>query len=154
MSLRASFVDDPESIISPADVSPELSRHFRGMRMWLPLQLHGLKPFQACLEEKLLLTVYARKLLKKSGFQIGPEPDLSVTYFWYKTEATDMNEFNKYLLDRIHEDGQFFMSSTLIEDKFVIRLAIFSFRTKRREIELALKTLKKCLELTLDHYQK
>jgi glutamate/tyrosine decarboxylase-like PLP-dependent enzyme len=40
-----------DSPINPADVSPELTKHFRGMRMWLPLQLHGLSPFIACLRE-------------------------------------------------------------------------------------------------------
>ena len=39
--------------INPADVSPELTKHFRGLRMWLPLQIHGIEPFKACLEEKL-----------------------------------------------------------------------------------------------------
>ena len=26
---------------SPADLSPELTKHFRGLRMWLPLKLYG-----------------------------------------------------------------------------------------------------------------
>ena len=29
-----------------ADLSPELSRAFRGLRVWLPLQLHGLRAFR------------------------------------------------------------------------------------------------------------
>ena len=155
--LSASYMQDADAIgaeVSPADVSPELSRHFRGMRMWLPLQLHGLNPFQACLEEKLLLTTYSRELLKDAGFRIGPKPDLSVTYFWYESISMDSNDFNKALLQRIHEDGQFFMSSTLIKDKFVIRLAIFSFRTKLREIELAIETVKRCLSQTLDDHKE
>jgi len=49
--------------ISPAEVSPELTKHFRGLRLWLPLQLHGLEPFVACLQEKLLLTQYFRERL-------------------------------------------------------------------------------------------
>jgi len=30
-----------EILINPADVSPELTRHFRALRIWLPLQIHG-----------------------------------------------------------------------------------------------------------------
>ena len=30
-------------------------RHFRGLRMWLPLQVHGLARYRAALEEKILL---------------------------------------------------------------------------------------------------
>mgnify|MGYP000592648911 CR=1 FL=1 len=47
-----------EDEISPADISTEQTKHFRGMRMWLPLKLFGLKPFRAALEEKLNLTKY------------------------------------------------------------------------------------------------
>ena len=54
---------------SPADLSPELTKHFRGLRLWLPLMLHGVKPFRAGLEEKLLLTKYFYEELKKiNGF--------------------------------------------------------------------------------------
>ena len=39
--------------LSPADLSPELTKHFRGLRLCLPLKLMGVKPFRACLEEKI-----------------------------------------------------------------------------------------------------
>ena len=138
--------------INPADVSPELTRHFRGMRMWLPLQLHGVKPFVACLEEKILLTSYVRKHLMESGFQLGPDPDLSVTYFWHEPKNTDANVFNKKLLSFMHEDGRYFFSSTQIKDRFVIRVAILSFRTKLREVDLALKMINSCLDKTFEHF--
>ena len=57
------------TIIDPADVSPELTRHFRALRVWLPLQIHGIKPFTACLEEKLLLVLYFRSRLSEIGFK-------------------------------------------------------------------------------------
>src|SRR5207253_2231501 len=69
--------------VSPADISPELSRPFRGLRMWLPLMLIGTKPFVAALEEKLLLARYFRVEAEKLGFSVGPEPELTiVTYRW------------------------------------------------------------------------
>lgn len=123
--------------INPADVSPELTKHFRGFRLWLPLKLHGIKPFIACLEEKLLLTAYFRECLLKLGFMLGPEPDLSVSYFWFPSPDMDENEFNKRLMQEIHRDGTVFLSSTTINGKFVIRMAILSFRTKLETIDKA-----------------
>ncbi len=134
------------SIINPADVSPELTKHFRGLRMWLPLKLHGIKPFVACLEEKLYLTQYFRERLLKQGFEIGPEPDLSVSYFWYPSMG-DQNEFNRNLMSEIHKDGRVFLSSTEINSKFVIRMAILSFRTK-------IHTIDKAMEMILDAKKK
>lgn len=126
---------------NPADVSPELTKHFRGLRMWLPLQLHGIEPFIACLEEKLLLTEYFRQRLVKIGFKIGPEPDLSVSYFWYPSREIDENVFNEKLMELIHKDGRIFLSSTKLNGKFVIRMAILSFRTKLKHIDSAIEML-------------
>lgn len=141
--MQDAIINDLE--INPADVSPELTKHFRGMRMWLPLKLHGIEPFIACLNEKLLLTIYFRNELIKLGFSVGPEPDLTVSYFWYPTNDGDENNFNRKLMDEIHNDGSIFLSSTTINGKFVIRIAILSFRTKRETIDKAIVMIKNCL---------
>ena len=49
----------------------------------------------------------------------------------------DENEFNKGLMQEIHSDGTVFLSSTTINGKFVIRMAILSFRTKLETIDKA-----------------
>lgn len=144
----ANYMQDAYSddlVKSPANISPELTKHFRGLRLWLPLQLHGMEPFIACLEEKILLTEYFRKQLIALGFNTGPVPDLSVSYFWYP-QAQNENQFNKYLMQLIHQDGSVFLSSTLLKEKFVIRMAILSFRTKKSTIDRALQMIENCLE--------
>ena len=93
--VRANYMQDAlveKAPINPADVSPELSKHFRSLRLWLPLQLHGIEPFIACLEEKILLTKYFREQLVKMGFMVGPDPDLSVSYFWYPLSNESENK--------------------------------------------------------------
>jgi glutamate/tyrosine decarboxylase-like PLP-dependent enzyme len=142
-----------ESIINPADVSPELTKHYRGLRMWFPLKLHGIEPFVACLQEKILLTLYFREHLKNKGFKLGPEPDLTVSYFWYPSETVDTNTFNEKLMEFIHEDGQVFLSSTRLGEAYVIRIAIGSFRTKKETIDNALAMIDRCLKQTRRHFQ-
>ncbi len=134
-----------EMLRSSANLSPELTKHFRGLRVWLPLQLHGLEPFEACLEEKLLLTTYFRQQLKQQGFCLGPEPDLSVSYFWYPFEA-NADEKNRQLMDEIHADGSVFLSSSNINGRFVIRIAILAFRTKKETIDRAVEMIVRSLE--------
>lgn len=139
--------DEPDDQISPSDISPELSRHFRGLRLWLPLQLHGLKPFRAALEEKLLLTQYFYKEIKKLGFETGPEPELSVMIYRYvpeelKNDPVAINDFNRSLLKAVLDDGRLFISSTTLNGHFWLRLAVLSFRTHLEHIQLLLKILK------------
>jgi len=135
---------DEELVMSPSNLSPELTRHFRGLRLWLPLQLHGVEPFIACLEEKILLTSYFRNRLMESGFETGPEPDLSVSYFWYPFEE-NCDALNRQLMDEIHQDGDVFLSSSMIDGRYVIRMAILAFRTKKHTIDRAVEMIKRCL---------
>lgn len=129
--------------LSPADLSPELTKHFRGLRLWLPLKLLGVSPFRAALEEKLLLARYFyEKIQAIDGFEVGPYPDLSVVTFRYLTKQGDVNEFNQRLVQEIHKDGRVFLSSTMLDGKFTLRLAVLAFRTHLQTIELALDILR------------
>jgi aromatic-L-amino-acid decarboxylase len=126
---------------SPAELSPELSRHFRGLRLWLPLKLHGVAPFRACLEEKLLLTRYFYEEVQRLGFEVGPVPELSVATYRYLPDSGDANAFNQALLDEIHRDGRVFVSSTMLDGKFVLRLAVLAFRTHLETVDVTLEML-------------
>jgi len=145
---EANYMQDAaaeELILSPANLSPELTRHFRGLRVWLPLLLHGIEPFKSCLEEKLLLTKYFRIRLAELGFNMGPEPHLSVSYFWYPFEQ-DTDQKNRQLMDAIHHDGEVFLSSSVINNRFAIRVAINSFRTKKETVDRSIEMIERCVK--------
>lgn len=134
---------DADEEISPADISVEQTKHFRGMRMWLPLKLFGLKPFRAALEEKLHLTRYFYAEIQKiAGFEVGPTPDLSVAIFRYVPQDKNADAFNEKLIKAIQKDGRIFLSSTTINNVFWIRIAVVSFRTHLTQIELLLAIIK------------
>ncbi|MBS4028847.1 MAG: aminotransferase class I/II-fold pyridoxal phosphate-dependent enzyme [Ignavibacteriales bacterium] len=129
--------------LSPADLSPELTKHFRGLRLWLPLKLVGVAPFRAAIEEKLLLARYFwEKIQTLDGFEVGPFPDLSVVMYRYIPKHGDANEFNKRLVHEVQKDGRVFISSTMIDGKFVLRVAILCFRTHLETVDLLLNILK------------
>jgi glutamate/tyrosine decarboxylase-like PLP-dependent enzyme len=130
--------------ISPTDLCPEQSRHFRALRIWLPLLLLGTKPFQAALEEKLLLARYFHREIEALGFEVGPTPELSVvTYRWAPKGASleRTNAMNQAIVEGVRKDGRVFLSSTMLEGRFTLRLAVLSFRTHRKEVDLALQVL-------------
>ncbi len=63
-------------------ISPEISRDFRGLRVWLPLKIHGIQPFRQALDEKLDLAAWATAQLKKiSEVEIAAAPQLSIVAF-------------------------------------------------------------------------
>ncbi len=131
---------------SPADRSPELTKHWRAPRMWLPLMLFGTRPFRAALEEKALLARYFRERALEMGFEVGPEPDLSVVHYRWVPAEGDADAFNRALLRAILEDGHTFISSTTLNGTFVLRLAALCFRTHLYTVDRYLAFLRQTLE--------
>ncbi|MGB2752122.1 MAG: aminotransferase class V-fold PLP-dependent enzyme [Pyrinomonadaceae bacterium] len=138
MQDAASSADEP----SPAELSPELTKHFRGMRLWLPLKLHGVAPFRACLEEKLLLAKYFHAEIMKLGFESNIEPELSVVTYRWLPKTGDANTFNKKLLESVVADGRIFISSTMLNGEFTLRFACLAFRTHLSTVDTLLNVMK------------
>jgi len=143
---RATYMQDTLSATeeyNPADLSPELTKPWRGMRMWLPMQLYGIAPFKAALEEKILLCRYFHEEIQTRGFEVGPYPDLSVCRYRYvPKEPKDANAFNARLLEYVQADGRIFISSTTIDGVYWLRVAVLCFRTHLREMDMLLEVLK------------
>jgi glutamate/tyrosine decarboxylase-like PLP-dependent enzyme len=127
---------------SPADLSPELTRHFRGMRLWLPLQMAGIAAFRAAQQEKLALAKYFHaRLSKLPDFDAGPPPDLSVVAFRYVPETGDADEASERLLQHLQQEGRVMLSGTRIDGRYHIRCAILSFRTHVEHVDEAIEAL-------------
>jgi glutamate/tyrosine decarboxylase-like PLP-dependent enzyme len=149
-TFTANYMQDTQGFDledSPADMSPELTKHWRGLRMWLPLKHHGIGAFRAALKEKHLLALYAWEQLKAKGFEMGPYPELSVLVFRYPQLSEEATEaFNRQVLKSIHEDGRYFISSTLVNGIFHLRMAILSFRTHKEHIDSFLAIVEQKIE--------
>jgi glutamate/tyrosine decarboxylase-like PLP-dependent enzyme len=127
---------------SPADLSPELTRHFRALRLWLPLQIAGIAAFRAAQAEKLALARYFHARLSEiEGLDPGPEPELSVVAFRYLPKNGDADEFNQRLLTRLQQEGRVMLSGTRIDGRFLIRCAILCFRTHIEHVDEALDAI-------------
>jgi glutamate/tyrosine decarboxylase-like PLP-dependent enzyme len=123
---------------SPADLSPELTRHFRALRLWLPLQIAGVAAFRAAQAEKLKLARYFHaRLSSVDGFDAGPEPQLSVVAFRYLPKSGDVDEFNERLMQHIQQEGRVMLSGTRIDGSYRLRCAILCFRTHLEHVDEA-----------------
>lgn len=131
---------------SPAELSPELTKPFRGLRLWFPLKLHGVSPFRACLEEKLLLAKYFYREIQALGFECRLEPELSVVVYRFVPKSGNANEFNKRLLAEVVADGRVFISSTMLDGDFTLRFACLAFRTHLKTVDTLLQVLKEKVE--------
>jgi aromatic-L-amino-acid decarboxylase len=127
---------------SPADLSPELTRHFRALRLWLPLQIAGVAAFRSAQSEKIKLARYFHAhLCALEGWEVGAPPDLSVVAFRYRPATGDANAFNERLLRSLQEEGRVFLSGTKIDGEAWLRCAILSFRTHLAHIDETIEIL-------------
>jgi aromatic-L-amino-acid decarboxylase len=141
----AHYVQDVEEdgTLGFADLSPELSRDFRGLRLWLPLQLHGLPAFRAQLTEKLALARWAYDELRLDPrFEMVDEPQLSVVAFRLRARGADAERSSAELMRRVNERRRVFLSSTRLDGRHTLRLCVLSFRTHEDRVRDAVVALR------------
>jgi len=146
------FAEGSDAAPSPADHGPELSRPYRGLRLWLPLMLHGAAPFRRALEEKLALAERVHQGLSAlaaagAPVEVVDAPQLTVVPFRLRRRAgeppADHDARNAAWLRAINERGRVFLSSTTLPGEdgpaLTLRVCVLSFRTHAATVEQALE---------------
>ncbi|MEA2554757.1 MAG: hypothetical protein QOI60_88, partial [Actinomycetota bacterium] len=124
-----------------SEYSPELSRDWRGLRVWMPLVLHGVGAFREALDEKLDLTLRLHEgLAQEPLLELPWDPQLTVVAF--RLAGADQAA-NVRLLRTINDSKRVFLSSTLVQDRYLIRACIVSHRTHADRIDECIEIVRK-----------
>ena len=129
-----------------AEYSAELSRDWRGLRVWFPLRLHGVAAFREALDEKLdLAGIVAEGLEADPNVEVCWRPQLSTVAFRLAADAGGRadDERQAEFLRRINASKRVFLSSTRIHGRYVLRICIVSHRTHRDRIDECLEIVAK-----------
>jgi aromatic-L-amino-acid decarboxylase len=115
-----------------SELSPELSRDVRGLRVWFPLVLHGVERFREALDEKLDLAQELDATLRADPLlEVPYATQLTVTPFRLREGDDDAN---RELLARINATKRVFLSSPILDDRFTLRVCIVSHRSHRERL--------------------
>ena len=137
--------DDP-GFVDFCEISPELSRAYRGLRVWLPLKLHGLGAFRRNLDEKLDLAEYAAvELRKMPDVEIAAWPQLSALAFRLAPAGLGgeaLDRLNRELLGRVNARQRVHLSGTVLGGRFTLRVCVLSFRTHQDRMEQGLEDVR------------
>jgi aromatic-L-amino-acid decarboxylase len=132
--------NDPE-LPDFADYTMELTRDFRGLRVWLPLYLHGVKAFRDALDEKLdLARLVYDALVEDEHLEVPWEPQLSLVAF---RPGHGGNDDAQRLLDAINRSGRVWLSSAPVHGRTFLRVCIVSHRTRRDRVEECIDIIKR-----------
>ena len=117
---------------------PELTRPFRGLRLWLALHLHGVDAFRAALDAGLDLAVHAHdRLSADRRFDVLTEPELSTVAF--RLRRGDTAE----LLRRVNDERRVFLSGTTVHGRYTARVCVLNHRTDRTHVDDAIDALRR-----------
>ncbi len=137
--------DDP-NLVDFCEISPELSRDARGLRIWLPVKMHGMGPFRANLDEKLdLIEIATRGLEEIPSVRIVARPQLTVVAFRLEADGMvrdELNALNEKFIDRINDRNRIYITGTNLRGEFVLRICILSFRTHRDRLDQGLEDIR------------
>ena len=141
---RGAYLEEDDTYMGMRDFSalgPELSRPFRGLAVWLPLQLYGVAPFRDALDVSLDLAEAAyERLCRMEGVDAPWRPDLSIVAFRFEDD-----EVGRAALEAVNRDRGVHLSPTTIDGRFVLRLAILNRRTTADHVDHALDIIEKTL---------
>ncbi|MGY8797723.1 MAG: pyridoxal phosphate-dependent decarboxylase family protein [Longimicrobiales bacterium] len=139
MQHDADFVDF-------CDISPELSRDFRGLRAWLPIKLFGIDAFRDALDEKMDLARWAAEELRGiPDMEIVAEARLSLTAFRLAPAGMgeeELGALNRDLLARVNAKQNVYLTATTVDGRFLLRICVLSFRTHMDRIEQCLADIR------------
>lgn len=142
----AAYLQDlDDALVNFADHSLELTRPNRGLRLWLPLHLHGVAAFRSMLDEKIDLAEEAyRALCGIPQIAVFGAPDLSILAFRCRLPhgAADAEDRATMELTRqVNAEGRVFLSTTRIGGRAMARIAVLNHRTRTADILAAIDAI-------------
>jgi aromatic-L-amino-acid decarboxylase len=132
--LRQAFSLVPEILrttdggLNLMDYGIPLGRRFRALKLWFVLRYYGHEGLAAIIRDQVLMASELReKIAADPRFEICAPAPLSVICF--RQRGSD--EANHLLLDAINGSGRFFLSSTAVHGRYMLRIAIGNILTSR-----------------------
>jgi glutamate/tyrosine decarboxylase-like PLP-dependent enzyme len=131
------------------DVSPELSRRFRALKLWMALKCHGADAFTATIDRNVALARELATAIDDSpGFErLAPVP-LSIVCFRHVPprlagDLTALNDWNRRVMLEVQREGDSYLSNTMIGPAFALRACIVNHRTTTADLSRMLDAVRR-----------
>ena len=119
----------------PCDYGPDLSRGFRALKTWFTLKVHGAAALGSVISRTCALARYLEsRIAETPELELLAPVELNVVCFRYRAE--DAQRLNPRIVIELQESGLVAPSTTIIDGRLAIRVAIVNHRTGRREIDI------------------
>ncbi len=137
--------DVPDEFHDPSQFGPELSRPWRGLRVWLPVKLLGAARLRAAVAEKRALAVAAaERLARVPGLRLVAPPQLSLLAFRLERPGASPEQGDadtRELLARVNARQRVMLSGCTVDGRYLARICVLSFRTRAAHVDAAVEDI-------------
>jgi aromatic-L-amino-acid decarboxylase len=118
----------------------ELSRGFKALKVWMLLKEHGINKYARMIRRNIAQARYlGLQISQNKDLELLAEISLNIVCYRYNPgnlDEVDLNELNKEILMRLHEEGIAAPSYTLLNGKYAIRVAICNHRSRNEDFDI------------------
>jgi aromatic-L-amino-acid/L-tryptophan decarboxylase len=149
------YVSDREALIAALSITPEylrntatergevldyrdwqipLGRRFRALKLWFVIRRYGVHGLQTHIRSQVALTQEFEDWVRSdANFEIAAPVALNLVCFRYRAD----DKFNQSLLEALNASGDLFLSHTVLNDRFTLRMCVGQPRTERHHVMAA-----------------
>lgn len=122
-----------DSVVNLMEYGVPLGRRFRSLKLWFVMRWFGRAGVTSIIGSHIAMAQeLAGWVTADSRFELCAPVPLSLVCF----RLVGGDESNRLLLDRINGSGVAFLSHTILNGRFVLRLAIGNLRTTREDLKI------------------
>ena len=145
-SLGAEFLETRDAGLNFMDYGIPLGHRFRALKLWFVLRYYGREGIAQIIREQIAMTRELHdRIAADPRFEICAPCHLSVICFRMKGS----DERNRALVETINKRAEFFLSSTALHGRFVIRIAVGNIATTRQTLENLWLRLSECASVNI-----
>ncbi len=126
------------AVIDYRDWHIPLGRRFRSLKLWFVIRHYGLEGLRYHIRRHVeLARNFAQWVEESDNFELAVKPPLNLVCFRH----VGGDEINKNIMDQLNQSGKLYLTHTVLNDRFTLRLSVGQTQTDARHVENARQLL-------------
>ena len=133
---------DPVERYALFDRGLEMSRRFRGLKVWTVLKARGVDGLRRAIRHDIELREHLDGRVAADPRLEAMGSELSIACFRYRPggdpTVAQVDAINRDILETLVREGRCYMSPTTLDERYALRICIVNFRTRREDVDFVL----------------
>jgi aromatic-L-amino-acid/L-tryptophan decarboxylase len=143
--IQPDYLKDTEAAgleVNFSDLSVQLSRTSRALKLWMSLRYFGVEAFRAAIDRAIDLALLAQARIEASDrLELLSPAKLGVVCFRRRPQGMDedrLERLNQALAEGLAASGQGLVSSTRLRGRFALRMCVLNHTSRAEDVERVL----------------